>query len=174
MSGTHWTFETRSERILSVSAFKLHLPALANGLRSRLGAALPVSAEASKSLPPLPPILALEGTPDPSLRSVIRQVARLLGASICPIESLAALRADPDFDSVVAVVLARPRSPLELHRAVLEARALPGDRPLAVFAPQPLSKTFAGVLPADPAIIAPPISVDRLLTALGLTPAPTS
>ena len=117
---------------------------------------------------PLPPIVALEGHPDPTLRKVIDELAVRLGASVCTIDSPAALAEDPDLDSVVAVVLTRARSPLELQMTLREARRILGSRPLAVVAPQPLSHAFGGVLPVDPACVAPPITVDRLLFALGL------
>jgi hypothetical protein len=131
------------------------------GALSRLAARRPAGE-------PLPPILALEGEPDPTLRRVIDELAARLGASVCPIDSPASLANDPDLDSVVAVVLTRARSPLELQLTLREARRILGSRPLAVLAPQPLSHAFGGVLPVDPSCVAPPITVDRLLFALGL------
>ncbi|MEP7029200.1 MAG: hypothetical protein ABI960_11450 [Candidatus Eisenbacteria bacterium] len=118
----------------------------------------------------LPPIVALEGDPDPSLRCVIDELAEHLGASVCTIDGLAALSSDPDLDSVVAIVLTRARSPLELQHTLKEARGLLGARPLAVLAPQPVSRAIGGVRPVDSSCIAPPITVDRLLFALGLSP----
>lgn len=115
---------------------------------------------------PLPPILALEGEPDPSLRRVIEELARHLGASICAFDGLRALADDPDLDAVVAVVLTRPRCPLDLLKTVQDARRILGDLPLAVLAPRPLSNSVAGVLPLDPALVAPPLTVERLLFAL--------
>jgi hypothetical protein len=35
-----------------------------------------------------------------------------------------------------------------------------------VLAPRPLSNSVAGVLPLDPALVAPPLTVERLLFAL--------
>jgi hypothetical protein len=148
---------------------KLSLAALA--LRSRPGRAAQATkkhASGQARREPLPPIVALEGNPDPSLRRVIEDLASRLGASICPIEGPASLASDPDLDAVIAVILTRARSPLELQITLREARGLLGDRPLAVLAPQPLASAFGGVLPIDPSCVAPPITVDRLLFALGL------
>jgi hypothetical protein len=150
-----------------VTAFKLSLPGFALGSRRGSGPREAQKTAAARSrVEPLPPILALEGDPDPSLRRVIEDLADRLGASICPFDGLPALAADPDFDAVVAVVLTRPRCPLDLQKTVRDARALLGDRPLAVFAPQPLSSSLAGAMPLDPAFIAPPVTVERLLFAL--------
>lgn len=154
-----------------MSVFKLSLSGLAlrprsrpNGPRaSRFAAPRPVGE-------PLPPIVALEGNPDPSLRRVIEDLATRLGASVCIIDGPASLANDPDIESVVAVVLTRARSPLELLITLREARGLLGTRPLAVLAPQPVSAAFGGTLPVDSSCIAPPITVDRLLFALGLSP----
>jgi hypothetical protein len=150
-----------------LSAFKLSFPGLVLG--SRRG---PGSPQAQRVAVPavrpeaLPPILALEGTPDPSLRRVIDQLAERLGASVCAIEGIATLAVDPDLASVVAIVLTRPRSPLELQSTMRDARELLGDRPLVLLAPQALSSAFRGVLPIDPSFVAPPVTVERLLFAL--------
>jgi hypothetical protein len=118
----------------------------------------------------LPPILALEGEPDPSLRRVIDELAERLGASVCPIDGLAALVGDPDLESVVAVVLTRPRGPIDLTRTVRDARRLLGTRPVVVLAPQPLTASISEAMLVDPAFVAPPITVERLLFALDLAP----
>jgi len=147
-----------------VTAFKLSLPGLA--MRSRRGSG-PREAPRARSLrEPLPPILALEGEPDPSLREVIDQLADRLGAAVCPIEAIAALADDPDFESVVAVILTRPRGPLDLLTAVRDARRLLKGCPLAVVAPRPLASSVAGAMPLDPALVAPPLTVERLIFAL--------
>jgi len=144
--------------------FKLSLPGFALGSRRGPG---PVEAQSARSrVEPLPPILALEGEPDPSLYRVIEELAEHLGASICAFDGLAALAKDPDLGAVVAVVLTRPRCPLDLQKTVQDARRLLGDLPLAVLAPRPLSNSVAAVLPLDPALIAPPLTVERLLFAL--------
>jgi len=49
---------------------------------------------------------------------------------------------------------------------VQDARRLLGDLPLAVLAPRPLTNSVAGVMPLDPAFVAPPLTVERLLFAL--------
>ena len=150
--------------------FKLSLPGFALGSRRGTG-----PREAHKSarsrVEPLPPILALEGEPDPSLRRVIEELAERLGASICAFDSLRTLADDPDLDAVVAVVLTRPRCPLDLQKTVQDARRVLGDVPLAVLAPRPLSTSVAGVLPLDRALVAPPLTVERLLFALDAEPA---
>lgn len=155
-----------------MAAFKLSFPGLALGLRrapdSPRARRAPVVAPRPE---PLPPILALEGNPDPTLRQVIDQLAERLGAAVCSIDGPAALASDPDLDSVVAVVLTRPRSPLELRSAVRNARLLLGSRPIVVLAPQPQSPSIGGGMPIDPSLIAPPITVERLLFALELAPA---
>jgi len=147
--------------------FKMSLPGFALGSRRGSG---PREADKTRSarsrVEPLPPILALEGEPDPSLRRVIEELAAHLGASICAFDGLSALAGDPDLGAVVAVVLTRPRCPLDLQRTVQDARRLLGDLPLAVLAPRPLSNSVAGVLPLDPALVAPPLTVERLLFAL--------
>ena len=150
-----------------MSAFKLSLPGLALGSRRGSGPReAPRSTASPAYVEPLPPILALEGNPDPSLRRVIDQLAAYLGASVCAIDGPAALAEDPDLASVVAVVLTRPRGPLELQRTMQDARRLLGDRPFAVLAPQPLSNSLSGVMPLDPACFSPPVTVERLLFAL--------
>jgi hypothetical protein len=150
-----------------VTAFKLSLPGRALGQRrGPRPSKAPRTNAAAARVEPLPPILALEGDPDPSLRSVIDELAARLGASVCPIEGPAALAADPDLDSVVAVVLTRPRGPLDLQQTMRDARRLFGNRPFAILAPQPLSSSLAGVMPLDPACVAPPVTVERLLFAL--------
>ena len=150
-----------------MTAFKLSFPGLALGSRRGRDPRQASRAKAASSpIEPLPPILALEGDPDPSLRQVIEDLAAHLGASICAIDGPAALAADPDVDSVVAVILTRPRGPLELQQVMRDARRLLGARPVVVLAPQPLSSSLAGVMPLDPACVAPPITVERLLFAL--------
>jgi hypothetical protein len=144
--------------------FKLSFPGFALG--SRRGAGPSEVRKTRTGAEPLPPILALEGEPDPSLRRVIEELAERLGASICAFEGLHALADDPDLDAVVAVVLTRPRCPLDLQKTVQDARRILGDLPLAVLAPRPLSNSVAGVLPLDPALVAPPLTVERLLFAL--------
>ena len=150
-----------------MTAFKLSLPGLA--LRSRRGSG-PREAKkpevARSHTEPLPPILALEGEPDPSLRRVIDELADRLGAAVCPIEAVAGLADDPDFASVIAVVLTRPRCPLDLLSTVREARLLLKGLPLAVVAPRPLTNSVAGAMPVDPAFVAPPVTVERLIFAL--------
>ena len=150
-----------------MSAFKLSFPGLVLGSRRGPGSSqAPRVAVTTVRAEPLPPILALEGNPDPSLRRVIDELAERIGASVCAIDGIAALANDPDFDAVVAVVLTRPRSPLELQHTMRDARELLGDRPLVLLAPQPLSSAFRGVLPIDPSFVAPPVTVERLLYAL--------
>jgi hypothetical protein len=156
-----------------VTAFKLSLPGLALGSRRGSGPREAPKTEAARSrTEPLPPILALEGEPDPSLRRVIDELAERLGAAVCPIDDLTALALDPDLESVVAVVLTRPRCPLDLPKTVRDARLLLKGVPLAVLAPQPLSSSVAGVMPVDAALVAPPITVDRLVFALESVAAP--
>jgi hypothetical protein len=152
-----------------VTAFKLSLPGLA--LRRGSGPREAPKRQVARSLSePLPPILALEGEPDPSLRCVIDELAQHLGAAVWPIEAVAALAVDPDFESVVAVVLTRPRCPLDLLSTVRDARVLLKGRPLAVLAPRPLTNSVAGSMPVDPAFVAPPVTVERLIFALESTP----
>lgn len=117
---------------------------------------------------PLPPLVVVEGVPDPSLTSVIEAAAERLGATICTVDSLADLVDDPDLEAIVAVVLTRPRAPRDWSHAIRDARSIVGDRPVAVLAPQPTSLTLEAALPLDPAFVAPPVTVDRLLFALGV------
>jgi hypothetical protein len=116
---------------------------------------------------PLPPVLVVEGTPDPSLASVIDGVAERRGAVVCAVDRLSDLLRDPDLDAVVGVVLTRARAPRDWHHAIRDARVIVGALPVAVLAPQPTSLTLEAALPIDPAFVAPPVSVDRLLFALG-------
>ena len=53
------------------------------------------------------------------------------------------------------------------HWTIADARAIVGPVPVAVLAPQPTSLTLEAALPVDPAFVAPPVTVDRLLFALG-------
>jgi hypothetical protein len=117
---------------------------------------------------PLPPLMVVEGNPDPSLRSVIEAAAERLGATVCTVDGLADLVGDPDLGAIAAVVLTRPRAPRDWSHAIHDARAIVGDRPIAVLAPQPTSLTLEAALPLDPAFVAPPVTVDRLLFALGV------
>jgi hypothetical protein len=117
---------------------------------------------------PLPPLVVVEGIPDPSLTSVIEAAAERLGATVCTVDALADLVSDPDLEAIVAVVLTRPRAPRDWAHAIRDARAIVGDRPIAVLAPQPTSLTLEAALPLDPAFVAPPVSVDRLLFAFGV------
>lgn len=145
-------------------AFKFGVPALSlAGLLSRSGEPKRIA-----SPEPLPPVLVVEGTPDPSLASVIHATAERLNAVICAVDHLADLASDPDLDAVIGVVLTRPRAPRDWHHAIRDARAIIGRVPVAVLSPQPTSLTLEAVLPLDPAFMAPPVSVDRLLHALGL------
>ena len=145
----------------------MSLPGFALGSRRGAGPREARKTHTARSrVEPLPPILALEGEPEPRLRRVIEELADRLGASICSFEGLRTLAEDPDLGAVVAVVLTRPRCPLDLQKTVQDARDLLGDLPLAVLAPRPLSNAFAGVMPLDPAFVAPPLTVERLLFAL--------
>lgn len=145
-------------------AFKLSVPSfsLSGLLGPRAGARRPRFSE------PLPPLLVVEGTPDPSLASVIDAVAVRLGALVCSVDRLADLARDPDLDAVIGVVLTRPRAPRDWPHAIRDARAIVGELPVAVLAPQPTSMTLEAALPLDPAFVAPPVTVERLLFALGL------
>jgi hypothetical protein len=145
-----------------VPAFKLSVPALAGLLGPVPGS------KRSASREPLPPVLVVEGTPDPSLGTIIAGAAERLNALVCPVDRLSDLLRDPDLDAVVGVVLTRPRAPRDWNHAIQDARAIVGDVPVAVVAPQPTSLTLEAVLPIDPAFVAPPVSVDRLLFALGV------
>jgi hypothetical protein len=120
----------------------------------------------------LPPILAFEGDPDRSFRAVIEETAGRLGAIACSFDRLALLAKDPDVASVVGVVLTRPRAPQDLSRIMEQARSLLAGRPVVVLAPQPLSPGLQDVLPLQPSFVAPPLTAERLLFALDLTPAP--
>jgi hypothetical protein len=111
---------------------------------------------------------ALSGEGNPSLATVIQAAADRLHAVICPVDDLADLSRDPDLDAVVGVVLTRPRAPRDWHHAIRDARQIVGRVPVAVLAPQPTSLTLEAALPLDPAFVAPPMTVDRLLYALGL------
>ena len=145
-------------------AFKLSVPVFSlAGLLGRGG-----SPKRATVLEPLPPVLVVEGTPDPSLASVISGAADRLGALLCPVDRLSDLLRDPDLAAVVGVVLTRPRAPRDWHHAIRDAREIVGDVPVAVLAPQPTSLTLEAALPLDPAFMAPPVTVDRLLFALGL------
>jgi len=124
--------------------------------------------DAAAKREPLPPLVVVEGTPDPSLTSVIEAAAERLGATLCTVESLEDLVNDPDLEAIVAVVLTRPRAPRDWSHAIRDARKIVGDRPVAVLAPQPTSLTLEAALPIDPAFVAPPVTVERLLFALGV------
>ena len=145
-------------------AFKFGVPALSlAGLLGRAGEPKRIA-----SPEPLPPVLVVEGTPDPSLASVISAVAERLHAVTCPVDRLSDLARDPDLDSVIGVVLTRPRAPRDWQHAIRDAHAILGRVPVAVLSPQPTSLTLEAALPLDRAFVAPPVSVDRLLYALGL------
>jgi hypothetical protein len=147
-----------------VPAFKLSVPAFSlAGLLGRGG-----SPKRAAAIEPLPPILIVEGTPDPSLSTVIDAAAERLGALVCSVERLSDLDRDPDLAAIVGVVLTCPRAPRDWGHAIRDARKITGDVPVAVLAPQPTSLTLEAALPLDPAFIAPPVTVDRLLFALGL------
>jgi hypothetical protein len=117
-------------------------------------------------------VLVVEGRPDPSLAEVIAAAAERLQAVICPVDQLSDLARDPDLDAVIGVVLTRPRAPRDWHHAIRDARDIVGFVPVAVLAPQPTSLTLEAALPLDPAFVAPPMTVDRLLYALGLGTGP--
>ena len=146
-------------------AFKFSVPVLS--LAGLLG-----SGGQPKRIPrpsePLPPVLVVEGHPDPSLASVIEAAADRLHAVICVVDDLADLSRDPDLDAVIGVVLTRPRAPRDWHHAIHDAHEVVGRVPVAVLAPQPTSLTLEAALPLDPAFVAPPMTVDRLLYALGV------
>lgn len=144
--------------------FKLSVPAFSfASLLGRGG-----TPKRATSRDPLPPLLVVEGTPDPSLATIIAGAAERLGAQVCPIDHLADLDRDPDLAAVVGVVLTRPRAPRDWNHAIRDAREIVGDLPVAVVAPQPTSMTLEAALPLDPAFVAPPVTVDRLLFALGV------
>src|SRR5947207_3284020 len=94
----------------------------------------------------LPPVLVIEGEPDPSLREVIEQAAERLGAAVSFVDDLRSLARDPDLDAVLGVILTRPRSPGLLPEAVREAGRLVRGRPVLAVAARPLSPA-AGSLP---------------------------
>ncbi len=145
-------------------AFKFGIPALSlAGLLGRGG-----EPKRRTSPEPLPPVLVVEGTPDPSLASVILAAAERLNAVLCPVDRLSDLASDPDLDAVIGVVLTRARAPRDWRHAIQDAHAILGRVPVAVLAPQPTSLTLEAALPLDPAFLAPPVSVDRLLFALGV------
>jgi hypothetical protein len=146
-----------------VPTFKLSVPSFSlTGLLGHGGSA--------KRVPPpepLPALLVVEGSPDPSLASVIAAAADRLGALVCPVDRLEDLVSDPDLSAIIGVVLTRPRAPRDLVAAIRNARALTGDLPVAVLAPQPTSVSLEATHPVDPAFLAPPVTVERLLFALG-------
>ncbi len=154
---------------------RLFLPILALGgfrLR-RLGRPKDAPAETDVSpsrREPLPPVLVVEGHPDPSLGDVIDRVALQLRATVCPLEDVRSLAGDPDLEAVIGLILTRPRNPRELLDALLAGRRLVPDRPVAVLAPQPTSVAMAEAIPLDPAFITPPVTVERLLFAFGEAP----
>ncbi|MGH7723908.1 MAG: hypothetical protein ACREOU_00625 [Candidatus Eiseniibacteriota bacterium] len=155
-----------------MAIIKLPLPILALGgfrlRRSGGGKDAPGRTEGSRAArEPLPPLLVVEGHPDPSLRQVIDRVALELRATVCPLEDVRVLAGDPDLQSVVGLILTRPRNPRELLEALLAGRRLVPDRPVAVLAPQPTSVAMAEAIPLDPAFITPPVTVERLLFAFG-------
>jgi len=156
-----------------MSLFKLSFAGLALGLHPRLKVLKSeIGAAALRRRDPLPPLLALEGDPDRTIRTVIDETAARLGVSVCTFDRLSSLAKDPDLGSVMAVILTRPRGPQELARAMEQARGILGGRPVVVLAPQPLSPAMHGVMPLDPSFIAPPLTADRLLFALDLSPTP--
>ncbi len=156
-----------------MSVFKLTFVGLALGLRPRLRLfKSSVSAPALRRRDPLPPILALEGDPDRTIRTVIDETAARLGATVSTFDRLSALAKDPDVGSVVGVVLTSPRGPRDLALALEQARGFLGGRPVVVLAPQPLSPGIQDLLPLGPAFVAPPLTPDRLLFALDLAPTP--
>ena len=151
-------------------AFKFGVPALSLAGFRGLGA-LPKRSKNPFAAPrePLPPVLVVEGTPDPSLASVIEAAAERLNAVLCSVDRLTDLSSDPDLDAVIGVVLTRPRAPRDWTHAIHDVHAVIGRVPVAVVAPQPTSLTLEAALPIDPAFVAPPMSVDRLLYALGVS-----
>jgi|SRR5882672_8215650 len=156
-----------------MSLFKLSFAGLALGLHPRLKVLKnEIGAAALRRRDVLPPILALEGDPDRTIRTVIDETAARLGVSVCPFERLSTLAKDPDLGSVMGVILTRPRGPQELARAMAQARTVMGARPVVVLAPQPLTPAMHGVMPLDPSFVAPPLTEDSLLFALDLAPTP--
>jgi hypothetical protein len=146
-----------------VPAFKFSVPVSLAALLGHGG-----GPKRTASREPLPPVLVVEGTPDPSLATVIDGAAERLKALICPVDRLSDLQRDPDLDAVVGVVLTRPRAPRDWNHAIRDAKEIVGNVPVAVVAPQPTSLTLEAALPIDPAFVAPPVTVDRLLFALGV------
>jgi hypothetical protein len=154
-----------------MAVFKLSFAGLAMGLRPRLRLfKSPVSAPSPRRGDPLPPILALEGDPDRTIRAVIDDTAARLGATVASFDRLSALARDPDVSAVVGVVLTLPRGPRELAHALEQARGFLGGRPVVVLAPQPLSPGLQDLLPLGPAFVAPPLTAERILFALDIPP----
>jgi len=154
-----------------VPVFKLPFAGLALGLRPRFKVLKDeIGASALRRRDPLPPILALEGDPDRTIRTVIDETAARLGVTVSTFDRLSSLARDPDLGAVMAVVLTRPRGQQDLALAMEQARTLMGARPVVVLAPQPLSPASHAVMPLDPCFVAPPLSADRLLFALDLAP----
>jgi hypothetical protein len=156
-----------------VHVFRLEIPLLGSvpalrffGLRGRPSASPGPTRTRRPSGDPLPPVLVVEGEPNPSLRRVIDEAAVVLGATVCTVDTLEGLDDDPDFEAVTAVILTRLRGPRELAQAALHARAIVGNRPVVVVSPQPVTETNASAQPIDPSFIAPPVTVERLLFAL--------
>jgi hypothetical protein len=153
--------------------FRLEIPLLGSvpalrffGLRGRSGSASGPERARRDPGDPLPPVLVVEGEPNPSLRRVIDEAAEQLGVAVCTVDTLEGLDDDPDFESVTAVILTRLRGPRELAQAAARARAIVGPRPVVVVSPQPVTETNANAQPIDPCFIAPPVTVERLLYAL--------
>jgi hypothetical protein len=156
-----------------VPVFRLEIPLLGSvpalrffGLRGRSSSAADAARARRDSGDPLPPVLVVEGEPNPSLRRVIDEAAVELGVTVCTVDTLEGLDDDPDFESVTAVILTRLRGPGELARAAAHARAIVGHRPVVVVSPQPVTETNASAQPIDPSFIAPPVTVERLIYAL--------
>jgi len=145
-------------------AFKFSVPSFS--LPALLGQG--ASARPGRTLEPLPPLLVVEGSPDPSLAGIIAATAQRMGALLCPIDRLEDLARDPDLAAVIGVVLTRPRAPRDLPSAIRGARAIVGELPVAVLVPRPMSMVIEAALPVDPAFVAPPVTVERLLYALGV------
>ena len=153
--------------------FRLEIPLLGSvpalrffGLRGRSRTSSDSTRARRDSDDPLPPVLVVEGEPNPSLRRVIDEAAAELGVTVVTVDTLEGLDDDPDFESVTAVVLTRLRGPRELAQAAAHARAIVGARPVVVVSPQPVTETNANAQPIDPSFIAPPVTVERLLFAL--------
>ncbi len=153
--------------------FRLEIPLLGSvpalrffGMRGRSRPNADSARSNRRSDEPLPPVLVVEGEPNPSLRRVIDEAATELGMTVCTVETLEGLDDDPDFEAVTAVILTRLRGPRELAQAAARARAIVGPRPVVVVSPQPVTETNANAQPIDPSFIAPPVTVERLLYAL--------